>query len=74
MCCAPTVVQDEVFKENINCSTNCTIQQPNVEPTLLWQFKALEYLDSKRIKLFLPLCLPHFYGDQNKDRKEESEA
>lgn len=57
------------FKENINCSTDCTIQQPNVEPTLLWLFKAQKNLDSKRIKLFLPLCLPHFYGDQNIEGK-----
>lgn len=33
----------------MNCSTDCTIQQPNVEPTLLWQSKAQENLDSKRI-------------------------
>ena len=47
----------------------------SAELTLLWHFKQQEEkLGSKRIKLFLSFCLFHFYGDQNKDMREESEA
>lgn len=51
-----------------NPVTNCWIYS-----TLVIQRTRGE-LDSNRIKLFLSFCLLHFYGDQNKDMREESEA